>query len=344
MTAHTTHSLNPNKRTVDAPAPDALLSNKIPQFQHRGGTAAKATAAVFWGPETFGSGSFGVLPTGWSANSMPTAGGGSWKWMNTASTSTYTMGAMTSSSAADGWMIFDSDSLGAATGGAPSGYLQSPLINCSTQPSVRLNFQNYFRSYYDSCSIWVSTNPSFPSGSYAVYPVFYNNTLPTNEYSPNPTDVHVNISGMAASQPAVYIRFVYYGYTGGSYSWMIDDITLSSMDPVDGALDKASALYWPGSSTGWAAYGVKPSKMQDTVYPVAFASNYGSTPFLSTTVNAKIFQGATSVYDQNKVVVLPVDAMDSVADFTNVGTPAGYYSTTIGGYTIPFSCRSPAMP
>lgn len=330
-------SMNPDRRTAEAHAPAATMNYKAPGVQGR--TAAKTTATTFWGAETFGSGTTSTLPTGWTTGSMPGAIG-TWKWTDVASTSTFTMGAMSSASASDGWMIFDSDAIGAAGGASsiPSGYLQSPAITaCAAEASVRLNFQNYFRNFYDSCSIWVCTNSSFTPGTYSVYPVHYNNLLPVNEYSPNPIDVHVNISGAAAMQPTVYIRFVYYGYAGGSYSWMIDDITLSNMDPIDGALDKASALYWSGANAGWAAAGAKPKHLQDTVYPVALVTNYGATGFPTAAVNAKIFQGSTNVYDQSVNVALPVDAVDTVADFTSVGTPPGYYSTTPGTYTIPFS-------
>jgi hypothetical protein len=76
--------------------------------------------------------------------------------------------------------------------------------------------------------------------------------------------------------------------------------------------------------------------MADTVVPVTFAANYGYTAEPVTTVNAKIFQGSTSVYDHNVVVNLPVNAVDTIADF---GTVSGgsYYSNTTALYTLPFS-------
>ena len=301
-------------------------------------TAAKTTASTFWGPETFGSGTASSLPTGWTANSLPFSGSSTWKWANTASTSTFTMGMFNSTTAADGWMIFDSDLIGAASGGTPSGYLQTPLINaCATESSVRLNFQNYFRNFYDSCSVWVCNNASFTPGTYQVYPVVLNNTLAVNLSTDNPSQVQINISPSAAMQSDVYIRFVYYGYAGGSYSWMIDDINLSDMDPVDIALDKSSTVYYGGAAAGFSSFGAKPIKMMDTVYPVTFATNYGTTGFPAATVNAKIFQGTTSVYDNNVNVNLPVNAVDTIADFVNVGTPAGYYATANSVYTVPFA-------
>ncbi len=301
-------------------------------------TAARTTASTFWGPETFGSGTASSLPTGWTANSLPFSGSSTWKWANTASTSTFTMGLFNSTTASNGWMIFDSDLIGAASGGTPSGYLQTPLINaCATQSSVRLNFQNYFRNFYDSCSVWVCTNASFTPGTYQVYPVVLNNTTPVNVYTDNPSQVQINISPSAAMQTDVYIRFVYYGYAGGSYSWMIDDINLSDMDPVDISLDKSSIVYYGGTSAGFSSFGAKPAKMMDTVYPVSFATNYGTTGFPAATVNAKIFQGTTSVYDNNVSVNLPVNAVDSIVDFVPVGSPAGYFSTTNSTYTVPFA-------
>jgi len=296
--------------------------------------AAKTTAATFWGPETFGSGTASTLPTGWTANSLPFPGASTWKWANTASTSSFTMGLFNSASASDGWMIFDSDLIGAASGGTPSGYLQTPLINdCATETSVRLNFQNYYRNFYDSCSVWVCTNASFSPGTYQVYPVTLNNTTPVNVSTDNPSQVQINISPSAAMQTDVYIRFVYYGYAGGSYSWMIDDISLSDMDPVDISLDKSSIVYYGGAAAGFSSFGTKPGKMMDTVYPVSFATNYGTTGFPAATVNAKIFQGTTSVYDNNVIVNLPVNAVDTIADYVGV---SGYFSVTNNVYTVPF--------
>jgi hypothetical protein len=289
----------------------------------------KTTAATFF-TENFGTGSAGVLPSGWTAAAL--TGPGTWHWTNVASTSAFTMGAMASTTAANGWMIFDSDSLGTACSCAPSGYLQSPAINCSAHTTVRLNFENYFRKFNDSCSVWVSTSPSF--SSYSVYPVTFNNSLGGNVSTANPSMVHLNISGAAASQPTVYIRFVYYGYTGGSYSWMIDDMSLAELDPVDASLEKGAILYYGGTNVGFSTFGTKPLKMVDTVFPITFASNLGATALTAAPVNAKIFQGATSVYDYNQTVDLPVNAVDSLVNF---GTVATYLPTAKASYIVGFN-------
>ena len=295
--------------------------------------AAKTTAGAPFYTENFGSGTTSTLPSGWTANSLPAPGGGTWKWTNTASTSPFAMATINSTTEANGWMIFDSDLLGLG-GGTPSGYLQSPAINCSAHPYVRLNFENYFRNFYDSCSVWVSTNPAFTPGSYGVFPVFLNNTTEVNALTDNPSYVHMNISSMAGSAAAVYIRFVYYGHAGGSYSWMIDDVNLTDVDAIDAGISKSTLLYYGGSAVGFSALAVKPARMMDTVRTVTFVANYGYTAEPTTTVNAKIFQGATSVYDEDVVVNIPVNAYDTIADF---GTVSSFFTNTPGLYTVPFS-------
>jgi hypothetical protein len=169
-----------------------------------------------------------------------------------------------------------------------------------------------------------------------VFPVTLNNTMPVNSSTDNPSTVHLNISAAAGSAATVYIRFVYYGYAGGSYSWMIDDINLTDVDAVDAGISNAGIVYYSGSATSWNSFGIIPSKMIDSsVVPVTFASNYGYTAEPTTTVNAQIFQGTTNVYTQNVTVGLPVNAVDSLVDFGTVA--AGYYSNTKATYTVPFS-------
>jgi hypothetical protein len=297
---------------------------------------ARTTTTVIPGTtDDFGSTtSYAVLPTGWSAGIL--SGPGTWHWANMVSHAPFQIGTINSPSASNGWMIFDSDSLGGAvsTGPSPCGWLQSPPYNCSGHPNVRVNFSNYFRKFKDSCYIWASTTPSFAAGTYTVFPVFLNNGLPNNTTLPNPTTAHVNISSVAGGQPTVYIRFVYLGSAGGGYQWMIDDVNLSDMDAVDVALDKPFVAYYGGLDVGWNAFGSKPAKMIDTLAPEVYATNWGYTAEPTTTVTANIFQGSSPVYTNTIVRNLPVDAIDSLVDFV----PAGrFYSNVVASYLVPFS-------
>jgi hypothetical protein len=310
-------TLNSGKRIpfVGAVAPQAVS----PYLHH----AAARTTAVTFATENFGSGGPGTLPTGWTAGSL--AGPGTWHWTTVASTSTYSMGAMHSTTAANGWMIFDSDSIGAVCGTcSPSGFLQSPAYNCSGHPSVKLSFENFYRSFNDSCSVWVSTSPTFTT--HTDFPVLLNDGLSTNTSTANPSTVQINISSVAAGQPAVYIRFVYYGYAGGSYSWMVDDMSLSELDPHDIAVS-GSFLYEPEASAYDGSIFNTPLQFVDSVYPVTLLTNYGANAETSVPVTANIYQGSSSVYSHTSTYAsLALSAFDSVVQFP------GYKPNAIGSY------------
>ena len=289
-------------------------------------SAARTTATPFL-TENFGTGTSTTLPTGWTAGII--TGPGTWHWSKVASTSAYSIGVMASTTASNGWMIFDSDSLGTVCSCAPAGWLQSPVYNCSAHTTVRLSFENYYRSFYDSCSVWVSTSPTF--ATYHDFPVSLNDNLTTNSSTANTSTVHINISSVAASQAAVYIRFVYYGYAGGSYSWMIDDLNLSELDPHDVGIS-GSFLYEPEATAYNGSIFSTPLAFVDSVYPVTLLSNWGANVETSVAVNAHIYQGATSVYNQNSTYPsLPLNAEDTVIQFP------GYKPTALGNYTCAFS-------
>jgi hypothetical protein len=315
---------SPKKTAVaHVPAPGHIAA----PAHHSG---ARTTSSLILS-EDFGTGSFAALPTGWTTGTLNV---GTWKWMDRASTSQFTMGAMTSTTAANGWMIFDSDSIGAATSGTPAGWLQSPSYNLAAHPHVGLVFQDYYRKYNDSCFVWVSTSPTFTT--YTKFPVALNNTIPTNVYSANPATVNIDISSVAGGQPSVYIRFVTYGPSLGAYSWMIDDMNLMDPDSVDAGISKASVVYFSGSDVGFYSFGAMPSKLVDSVFPEVFVANYGFTPLPALPVSAQIFQGLSSVYTSSINVNATVNAFDSLADFTQA-TPSYYYSNTVAQYTVPFS-------
>lgn len=292
----------------------------------------RTTSTPFAGPETFGTGTSSTLPTGWTRS-----GGGSWKWMNVASTSAYTLGALNSTTAADGWMIFDSDSIGTANGSLNpiEGYLISPTYNCSAHASVQVNFQQYYRKFNDSCFIEVSNNGGT---SWTSFRLNVNNNLSTNSSLPtNPTATSVNISSVAANQANVKLRFHYIGPQGGGYSWMIDDMTLSELDPVEVAIDKSGLYMYGGANVGFNTFGTIPMTFVDSLAPVTELMNYGSTA-PNVNVSANIYSGSTSVYSKSIVFnALPVGAYDSMVDFTNQGL---YKPNATGSYAAVFNAAA----
>lgn len=122
----------------------------------------------------------------------------------------------------------------------PNAYIQTCAIDCSTKKSVVLKFQqNFFWGEWE--------HPGLVSG---LIVAVSNNGRDWKEYDvrnniepaadcPNPMDVELNITSVAATQKTVYIRFWWRNMY--QWYWMVDDIQLSEAFDTDiQALDIAS--------------------------------------------------------------------------------------------------------
>lgn len=305
-----TERVQPNTKFSVNTAESIVPQNAAPK-KH---SAARTTATAFYTQDFAGG-----LPAGWSVT-------GIWRYATAATTTPYSVGAIHSTTAANGWMLFNADSVYTASPTtAPTGYLQTAAINCTGHTSVRLNFQELYRNFYDSTVIWVSTSPTFTT--YTRYAIGINDAFAPTEYSANPENIHINITPTAASQPAVYIRFYYYGRANGAYSWLIDDINLSELDPHDVQAHK-SFLYNGGAAYGSSIFNT-PLAFVDSVYPVTFLTNLGSS-VENVDVNANIYNGSTSIYSQNyNYSPLVVNALDTLVQIMS-----GFKPTAIGSYTM----------
>jgi alpha-glucosidase len=108
----------------------------------------------------------------------------------------------------------------------PNSYIETPAIDCSDKSSVVLKFQqNFFWGEWEQPAnvsgliVGISNNGK----EWTEYDV--HNGVPPTEECPNPMDIEINITRVAAGQKTVYIRFwwrdMYQWY------WMIDDIELA---------------------------------------------------------------------------------------------------------------------
>ncbi len=114
----------------------------------------------------------------------------------------------------------------------PNAYIQTSAINCSEKKSVVLKFQqNFFWGEWEvpekkSGLIVAVSNDAKNWTEYDVH----NGIGPTSD-CPNPMDVELNVTRVAAGQKTVYLRFwwrkMYQWY------WMVDDISLSEAFDAD---------------------------------------------------------------------------------------------------------------
>ena len=113
----------------------------------------------------------------------------------------------------------------------PDAYVQSPSVDCSRHRSVVLKFQqNFFWNRRDAdrgggLFVGISTN--------AKEWTYFNvkNDIGSGEDCPNPMDVELNITRLAAGQKTVWLKFYWKGYY--QWYWMIDDISLSEAFDAD---------------------------------------------------------------------------------------------------------------
>jgi hypothetical protein len=149
--------------------------------------------------------------------------------------------ALVSASAANGWVIFDCDLFqgGEILANNPAedvtGYLTSPAIDLSTTTSVLLEFQQAFRyCCFDSKPVFVEVSNDGGT-TWFVFDAAPTFTGGANDISANPLTSVIDISGAAAGESSVIIRWGWQPngtQTHSHYFWGIDDIRIFE-NPVE---------------------------------------------------------------------------------------------------------------
>ncbi len=201
--------------------------------------------------------------------------------------------AITSTTAANGFAMFDSDNLCDQTNGQIGDLTNATPINCTGHTAIRLNFQESYCRYWDSTLVFVSNNGT----TWTRFDV--NANLANNDYAGggtastgatvNPYNVSLNISSVAANQATVYIRFEFYSPTslgpnaGCAYAWMVDDVVIEDAPTDDVAME-------PGFLS---PYTMIPLAQAIPVDLAGMITNNGGNPATNVGFNANVylFQG-----------------------------------------------------
>jgi len=107
----------------------------------------------------------------------------------------------------------------------PDAFIQTSAINCKSKKSVVLRFQQkfYWNRRYASEKSGLFVGVSNDGHSWVEYDV--RQDIGPRQESPNPMEIELNITRIAARQKTVYLRFYWKGLY--HWYWMIDDIRLS---------------------------------------------------------------------------------------------------------------------
>ncbi|MBK6837157.1 MAG: T9SS type A sorting domain-containing protein [Bacteroidetes bacterium] len=204
----------------------ALPADNSASVPFRHGSVLPRTQAVPFYSQDFSSG----IPGTWQVNDN-SSNGLNWTWTNTGAYSSSpgldslsTVG----TSAANGYMIFDSDSAGGV--GGEDADLISETIDCSANVAGHLTFNQLLVHFAEAARVSVSNDGG------TVWNDVYDASAGLAQYqaTPNPDFVDVDITAFAAGQATVQIKFNFQG--NYDFWWMIDDVQLYEPSSVDGGV------------------------------------------------------------------------------------------------------------
>ncbi len=244
------------------------------------------------------------------------------------------MGPIESTTAANGFALYDSDAIGVSETTQDSKLVYNGTIDCSAYTKVAISFESYYRIFHGVPYVEVSTDGTTWT-QFAVH-----TGLAANASSTNPSIQMVNISAVAAGQATVHLRFRYIGEW--DYAWMVDDITIFEAPDYDVAIEQARINLFPEFiNYGYSGfYGMIPLAQIDgqglPVFFTAVIKNYGTqtvTPVLNAVVKDNL---GAEVYTSS----VSFDAPIAVEEFDTVSTIEPYYEfnpANIGTYTFELS-------
>jgi PKD repeat protein len=137
------------------------------------------------------------------------------------------MGVINSTTHTNGFALFDSDYQCDQINGQVVDYVYNNPIDLSNYSNVSIEFQQYYKKWYDITYILFSAD-----GGSTWNTVEVNASLSLGQSTTNPKLESINLSAYLDGQSSVYIGFYFYSpmslgaQAGCGYAWMVDDVTL----------------------------------------------------------------------------------------------------------------------
>jgi hypothetical protein len=247
---------------------------------------------------------------------------GSWVIGTDAPSGDFPIDVILSATAANGFALYDSDLLC----GTDNAFVQmANPVDLSGEASVAIRFQQYYSKFQDQTFVEVSTDGT----NWTSYEV--NAAVAVNAATDNPDELEVNISGVAANQPQVWVRFRFMGAC--DYAWMIDDVVF-----VEGAAsDLAMNDVWHGDIINAFEYQQIPLAQAREVVIGATCENRGAVAQTNAIYTFDISDGSSSVasgtFPANNV------SMASTA-YDTTWYDSGFTPSELGDYTVTVSVAS----
>lgn len=264
-------------------------------------------------------------PSNWT---MGGPGTHSWVIGNTPPTGAYAIDTINSTTAANGWALYDSDLY---NGPSDNAWIQNANpIDLSGHPAVQLRFEEYYRKFRDQTFVEVSTDgTNFTS-------IEVNSQVQVNEFgggsaTANPNTVTIPISALAGNQSTVYIRFRFTSTDGADYSWQVDDVSISAI--VGNNISMVNAELTPYNDYATTTWDSLPY----SIYPITELRPLGLT--MKYTNNGATAEDATGTITTSDGYSESGTANIGLGDTATFLVPGvGYTPTaTVGTYTVNYS-------
>ena len=286
------------------------------------------------------------IPAGWTNFGSPSAA--LWEYRGPGTTPDVTVGSrgayvstrgpITSSSASNGFMIFDSDFLDSngdpstmGQGAAPAphtGNLTTSPLDFSNYPAVSINLESYARTFYGQQWILISLD----GGINYLDSIQLHADLDVNAESDNATTYSFNISSIVGGQSNVVFNFYFDGTPGnangnGYYFWMLDDITFVESPDYD-----ISIADWDADQgTKRGLYGSTPINEVKELIVSVLAENKGVKDYTSVNLNVETSNFTGNINSSNTPFGLITSGgnatIDEVSGFAPTDT--GFYDVNI---------------
>ncbi|NRA93745.1 MAG: hypothetical protein HRU26_13900, partial [Psychroserpens sp.] len=289
----------------------------------------KAPGDIIWSEDFTGG-----FPAGWSV--LDNTGNG-FDWVLDPGSANvvadFTNTAPIASNSGGNYMLMNADGYNSPipAGGAVEmdSYFQTSAITLAGQAGVSVTFQQKFRRCCANVpapviNLSVSTDPTFATN---VMDYDINGGISTNDASPDPMDMSINITAIAGGLTGdIYLRF--HLVSGSShYFWMIDDIAV-----VESPINDMVAI-----NGFYGFFGVQYTRIPfDHVQPISFsyqANNIGVANQTNTSLSADISTGAGSVYSGNSTPITFVSLATDTFELDSVWTP----SAAIVDWNVPYT-------
>jgi hypothetical protein len=313
--------------------------------------------AIYW-TETFDIGAVPPGSTGgpnfttpngtWTANGT---NGNIWKHSFYTTSGEWSTGTpdFNSTTASDGFMLFDADSMNneIAQGNQNlyqpfTGSLVSPQIDLTGAASALLSIQQDFRfCCFSTHDMYVQVSTDDGATWSAPYDLVGSTAVNTGFYGSNGNNYvqYANISGLATGN-IVRLKFTWDGAASANshYFWVIDDINIETLPPDD---IQVVSSYIAGENNTGLEYGRTPiDQTDDNYYVGTVIYNFGAND-QTNVVSTNAYTGASTFTATGNLALIESDSTYVVETLEPMSFVEGTYA---GVHTVTSSGEQPGGP